>query len=276
MLLDSFILGVVGAAAAQIFTWLLTFCNFLFLETIAQYQPIGLPNEGGSLVEHIGAYGLWLIPVVTTLGGLISGLIIFRWAPEAEGHGTDTVVAAFHKNAGIIRTRVPFVKMLASAITIGSGGSAGREGPTALITSGFGSIYGRLTNRSEKEQRMLILIGMSAGLAAIFRSPVGSAIFAVEVLYSSIEFEAGALIYALLSSVIAYAINGAFVGWRPLFNLPEHIEVLHFSLYGLFIILGIICGLVSAFMPTFFYETRNYFAKIPIPNYYKPQMESGP
>ncbi len=272
MLFDALILGIIGAIAAQLFTWLLHFASLLFINGIAQYQSPGLPNEGGSLTEHIGAYGLWLIPLVTTLGGLISGFIIFKWAPEAEGHGTDTVVAAFHRNGGIIRTRVPIVKMIASAITIGSGGSAGREGPIALIASGFGSVYSRFMKRSETEQRMLILIGMSAGLAAIFRSPVGSAIFAVEVLYAGIEFEAGSLIYALLSSVVAYAISGAFIGWRPLFNLPEHIQVQHFSLYGLFVILGVVCGLVSALLPTLFYEARNYFARIPIPNYLKPAI----
>ena len=272
ILFDALILGIIGAAAAQLFGWLLHFCTKFFLGTLAQYQSPGLPNEGGTLVEHIGSHGLWLIPLVTTLGGLISGFIIFKWAPEAEGHGTDTVVAAFHKKAGLIRTRVPIVKMIASAITIGSGGSAGREGPIALIASGFGSVYGRWLKRSEKEQRMLILIGMSAGLAAVFRSPVGSAIFAVEVLYSGIEFEAGALIYALLSSVVAYAISGAFIGWRPLFELPEQIQVLHFSLYGLFIVLGVICGLISAVLPALFYDARTFFSKIPIPNYYKPAI----
>lgn len=272
MLLDSFILGIIGAIAAQLFTWLLHYCTLFLLHGIGQYSSPGLPNEGGSLVEHIGIYGLWLIPLVTTLGGLISGIIIFKWAPEAEGHGTDTVVAAFHRHGGNIRTRVPIVKMIASAITIGSGGSAGREGPIALIASGFGSVYSRFMKRSEKEQRMLILIGMSAGLAAIFRSPVGSAIFAVEVLYAGIEFEAGSLIYALLSSVTAYAISGAFIGWRPLFDLPEHIQVQHISLYGIFIILGVICGLIAAFLPTVFYEARNYFTRMPIPNYLKPAI----
>ena len=81
------------------------------------------------LREVIGYHGLWLIPVVTTLGGLIVGLLVERYAPEAEGHGTDAVVRAFHRTDGVIRPRVPPIKLFASAITIGSGGSAGREGP---------------------------------------------------------------------------------------------------------------------------------------------------
>lgn len=272
VLIDALVLGIIGAAAAILFSWIIKVCTHFFLFTLAHYIPPSLPNEGGSLVQFIGSYGLWVIPLVTTLGGLISGIIIFKWAPEAEGHGTDTVVAAFHKNNGVIKFRVPIVKMIASAITIGSGGSAGREGPIALIASGFGSAYSRVMKRSEKEQRMLILIGMSAGLAAVFRSPIGSAIFAVEVLYAGIEFESGVLLYCMLSSVIAYAISGAFIGWKPLFSLPEQIQVVHFSIYGIFIILGVVCGLFSTLLPTLFYEARTYFSKMPIPNYYKPAI----
>jgi len=110
------------------------------------------------------------------IGGLISGFIVYQFAPEAEGHGTDTAVKAFHKQAGLIRKRVTPIKILASAITIGSGG---REGPTALFSAGFGSIYADLLKRSEKERRLLVLIGMAAGLSAIFRSPIGTAIFAI-------------------------------------------------------------------------------------------------
>ncbi len=92
----------------------------------------------GVLHQVMGPHGLWLIPVVTTLGGLISGALVYGFAPEAEGHGTDTVVKALHFTGGTLRARVAPIKMLASAITIGSGGSAGREGPTALIAAGLG------------------------------------------------------------------------------------------------------------------------------------------
>ena len=88
LVLDSLWLGVVGAGAAQVFMWLLHLAQRLLLTGLAGYTPPGLPNEGGSLVEQIGPHGLWLIPLVTTLGGLISGLLVFSLAPEAEGHGT--------------------------------------------------------------------------------------------------------------------------------------------------------------------------------------------
>ena len=111
--------------------------------------------------------------------------------------------------------------MIASAITLGSGGAGGREGPTALISAGIGSIYGTYTRRPEKERRMLVLIGEAAGLSAIFRSPIGTAVFATEVLYGNMEFEAGALIYTMVASVVAYAVNGLFVGWSPLFQVAR-------------------------------------------------------
>ena len=124
---------------------------------MAGYVAPGLPNEGGATSEVVGPHGLWLVPVVMVLGGLLVGIITERLAPEAEGHGTDAVIKAFHRNDGRIRARVPFVKLVASAITIGSGGVAGREGPMALITGGLGSWYATLTNRDGRERRLLLL-----------------------------------------------------------------------------------------------------------------------
>ena len=182
LLFDSVLLGIIGGLGAQLFMWMLRLSQHLFLTWLAGYRPPGLPEEGGVLREVIGPHGLWLVPVATTLGGLISGALVYGLAPETEGHGTDTVVKAVHYTGSVLRARVAPVKMLASAITIGSGGSAGREGPIALIAAGFGSVYASLLHRPERERRLLVLAGMAAGLSAIFRSPIGTAIFAVEVL----------------------------------------------------------------------------------------------
>ncbi len=159
---DTILLGIIGALGAQLFGFLLKLSQMLFLNDVAGYRAPGLPNEGGILTQTIGSHGLWLIPVVITVGGIISGVLVYGFAPEAEGHGTDTAVKAFHRNGGEIRKRVVPIKILASAITIGSGGAAGREGPTALFSAGFGSIYAGLTHRSDKDRRQLVLIGMAA------------------------------------------------------------------------------------------------------------------
>lgn len=245
-------------------------CERIFLFGIAGYRPPGL-SVSGSLPQLIGSHGLWLVPAVTTAGGLISGALVYGFAPEAEGHGTDTVVDAFHHNQGKLRNRVAPVKMLASAITIGSGGSAGREGPIALVAAGMASIYASLTHRSEEERRLLLLTGMAAGLSAIFRSPLGTGVFAIEVLYGSMEFETEALLYTMTASAVAYTVNGAFVGFQPLFHVPQ-IKIPGLSDYLWFAALGIVCGPVATLLPVVFYRTRDFFRGIPIPRWIKPGL----
>ena len=147
LIVDAILLGIAGAAGAQAFMFVLRWSTRLFLVSVGGYHAPGLPSEGGVLRETIGPFGLWLIPVATTLGGLIVGWLVERYAPEAEGHGTDAVVRAFHRSDGVIRPRVPPIKLLASAITIGSGGSAGREGPIALVAAGVGSWWSHAPTR---------------------------------------------------------------------------------------------------------------------------------
>jgi CIC family chloride channel protein len=272
MLLDTVLLGVVGALSAQLFLWMLSVAQRLLLERVAGYLPPALPGEGGSLHEIIGVHGLWWIPVSTTLGGLLCGILIYSLAPEAEGHGTDTAVKSFHRAGGYLRARVPPLKMICSAITIGSGGAAGREGPTALISAGIASLYGTLEHRSDRERRLLVLIGMAAGLSAIFRSPIGTALFAIEVLYSDMEFDSGALLYTILGAVVAYAVNGLFVGYMPLFRVPDNLVGPNFSGYAWYILLGILAGGVGTLLPVVFYRMRDLFAALPIPPHFKPAI----
>ncbi|HEY5112606.1 MAG TPA: chloride channel protein [Coriobacteriia bacterium] len=272
LILDTLLLGVVGALGAQVFTLLLRGANWLFLTVIAGYTAPGLGHEGGSVQEVIGPHGLWLIPVATTLGGLIVGVLVQGLAPEAEGHGTDTVVRAFHRAEGFLRARVAPVKALASALTIGSGGSAGREGPVALIAGGIGSWYATVTGRSDKDRRLLLLIGAAAGLAAIFRSPVGTALLAIEVLYSEMEFESDALLYTMLASIVAYAVNGFFAGWEPLFRVPADLALPRVLDNGWFVVLGVGAGLIATALPAVFYGTRDAFRRLRVPSYLKPAI----
>ncbi len=272
LIVDALLLGVVGCLGAQVFTLLLRGVETVFLGWLALYQPPGLPEEGGVLREVIGGHGLWLIPIATTLGGLLSGILVFSLAPEAEGHGTDSAVKAYHRAGGFIRYRVPGLKMIASALTIGSGGAAGREGPTALIAAGIGSIYASVLKRPDEERRLLVLIGMAAGLSAIFRSPLGCAIFAVEVLYSDVEYESSALFYTIVASLVAYVLNGFFVGWQPLFQVPQGLSVSRFQDYGWFLLLGVASGLVATLIPQVFYGVRDAFHLLPLPPHVKPAI----
>jgi len=273
LVLLSVFLGVIGGLAAQVFLFLMHWANVFFLDGIGHYQTINVATAHAS-AQAPKFFGklYWWVPVATTLGGLISGWLVYTFAPEAEGHGTDAAVRAFHRTAGRMRARVPLIKTIASAITIGSGGAAGREGPTAQIAAGIGSIIGGFFKLPDDERRLLILIGMAAGLSAIFKSPLGTAIFAVEILYSRVVFEGGALLYTLIGSAVAYALTGYFTGFTPLFILPHATSIGALTDLPAYAVLGVFAGLLGALLPGVFYGVRDAFHKLGVPNHIKPAI----
>jgi CIC family chloride channel protein len=264
------LVGVFGGLGAQLFVWMLDWGERIFSVGLAGYTH---PASGVlHPAPHFGPWGVWLIPLATTLGGLLCGLLVYSLAPEAEGHGTDAAVAAYHFHGGKVRPIVPAVKAAASAITIGSGGAAGREGPTAQISVGAASILCDLLNLQEAERRMLVLAGMAAGLSAIFRSPLGMAIFAVEIMYASMASEYEALPFTLVAAVVAYAVNGFFVGWSPIFLLPSNLEFTRpVELLG-YAFLGVVAGIIGAVEPSIFYRMRDRFRRLQVPNHIKPAL----
>jgi CIC family chloride channel protein len=270
LLFYSALIGIAGGVGAQIFVRLSDLSQRLFLTGFAGYQP---PQPGTLNPQPVvGPWGLWLIPVATTLGGLLSGILVYTFAPEAEGHGTDAAVEAFHFKGGKVRPVVPLIKASSSAITIGSGGAAGREGPTAQISVGVGSMLAGLLRLPDEDRRILVLAGIAAGLAAIFRSPLGMAIFSVEILYAGMAFETEALIYTVIASVVAYAVNGVFVGWSPIFLFPESVHFTRpIALVG-YALLGIVAGIIGAFEPPIFYGIRDLFRSLKIPDQLKPAI----
>ncbi|MBN1543773.1 chloride channel protein [candidate division KSB1 bacterium] len=253
----SLFIGIIAGLGAILFFSLLQIVSNMTLHQLAHYYP---PEPAGEL-SGVEASGIplrrWLLLVLPALGGLISGFLVFSFAPEAEGHGTDAVIEAFHHKKGFIRKRVPLVKSLSAVITIGTGGSAGREGPIAQIGAGLGSYLATLLRLSDDERRMLLIAGAAGGIGAIFRSPLGGALFAIEVLYRR-DFEAKALIPALVSSIVAYSIFTARFGYGFLFHTPQYvfnrpIELLFYAL------LGLLCTAVGWFYVRFFYGTRDSF-----------------
>lgn len=268
----SLLLGGVGALAAQIFLWMLHFTETWILTYITGHAFLTVAQAHAEGKAALSWHPVWWIPVATTLGGLLSGFLVYTWAPEAEGHGTDAAVKAYHQLNGKVRARIPLIKSVASAITIGSGGSAGREGPTAQIAAGIGSVLGGILKLPEDERRYLVLAGMAAGLSAIFKSPLGTAVFGVEILYSGMAFEGGALIYTILASAVAYAITGAFEGWAPLFVLPVGISFNRSSELIWYLLLGVVSGAAGALLPWVFYTIRDAFHKLDVPNQIKPAI----
>ena len=146
------LVGLLGALAALAFDFLVSWSQKLLLGGIGHYPSPEITATEIRVSIPRGLSRLWL-PVVTTLGGLLSGWLVYRWAPEAEGHGTDAAIAAYHRRGGEVRGRIPFIKAVASALTIGSGGVAGREGPTAQIAVGLGTSLARWAGLRGQERR---------------------------------------------------------------------------------------------------------------------------
>jgi chloride channel protein, CIC family len=209
-------IGGVAGLGAVVFYLLLKYTSEFLLGYLAGYHiptPVG---EGGSH-GSAGFQRPWAIPLVTTAGALLSALIVAKLAPEARGHGTDEAIEAVHGDPRAIRFRVVLVKMVASALTIGSGGSAGREGPTAQISAGFSSLLTRRLNLSDEDGRIAVALGIGAGIGAIFAAPLGGAVLAASLPYRD-DFDYRCLLPGFVTSGTAYAVLGAFLGFDPLFG----------------------------------------------------------
>ncbi|PLX84940.1 MAG: chloride channel protein [Desulfuromonas sp.] len=272
----SALVGLVAGLGALAFYFAVNAAEDLFLHGLAGYHG---PGEGAEAVAHLGegmidtlhAEYRWFLFLIPVIGGLVSGWLVFTFAPEAEGHGTDAAIDAFHNKGGLIRSRVPIIKAVASMATIGTGGSAGREGPIAQIGAGFGSFLATKLKLSSADRRVLLLAGMAGGIGATFRAPLGGALFAVEVLYQDPEFEHEGLIPAIISSIVAYSLFGAVTGWKPLLATPlfrfENPPELVF-----FLLLGVLCaGLGKVYVHTF-YGIRDRFHQWDFPQVLKPAV----
>jgi chloride channel protein, CIC family len=263
------IIGIVAGIGAIFFYEAIALCSRLFLETGAGFVPPAPAGEGSTQVTPIARP--WVFPLITTLGGLLTGFLVYTFAPEAEGHGTDAAIDAFHHKSGFIRSRVPMIKTIASAITIGSGGSAGREGPTAQIAAGFGSALADLLHLDAHDRRIAMSAGIGAGIGSIFKAPFGGALLSAEVLYTH-DLEAEALFPSFIASVVGYSIYGAWAGWTPVFGKGHEYAFTQPSTLIGFAVLGIIAGVVGLLYPIMLYGIRDRFHAWSIPPHLKPAI----
>lgn len=204
--------GVVAGLGAVAFHALTQTVTHFALDALAGYRQGSPHGESELYAPTKTPLRPWLLVVVPMIGGLISGWLVYRFAPEAEGHGTDAAIGAYHRQRGLIRPGVTLVKMLSSAITLGTGGSGGREGPIAQIGAGVGSFVATRLGLSDAERRVLLAAGLGSGVGAIFHAPLAGAIFAVEVLYRDADFESEALIPAFISTTVAYCVFQSVLG----------------------------------------------------------------
>lgn len=219
--------GIVGCA----FFAATDLLQSLLLEGVAGYEPLRAHGEKVHEVSRSGEVRLWVIVVLPAAGALLAGWIA-RFAPECEGGGGDAAIDAFHHRNGEVRRRVLFVKPIISILTLGTGGSGGREGPTMQIGAALGSTCGRYMRVNRRERRVLMVAGIAAGISAVFRTPLGASLIAIEMLYRD-DFEAEALIPGVLASVVAYSVSITVFGKSTMFGYlaPFPFVAKHLPLY---------------------------------------------
>ncbi len=265
----SSLIGIVAGVSAIAFTFAIDFVTHLTLGKWVGYLPPSPAGEGA--VGLVPILRKWALPLVTALGGLVSGVIVYSLAPEAEGHGTDAAIDAIHHKRARIRARVPPIKLIASAITIGTGGSAGREGPTAQMSAGFGSILSDWLRLDVHDRRIAVCVGIGSGIGAIFRAPLGGALMAAEILYIH-DLEVETLIPTLMASIVGYSIYGHFYGYFPIFGNLSGLGFAHPTQLLYYAMLGLLCGLGGLLYSKVFYGTEEIFHRLSLPRWIKPAI----
>ena len=272
MAVIAILVGIIAGFGSLLFYLGLKWATAFFMGYLLQYA---YPQEGQSIAtisQWSEPNSLVLLIPVMVLGSLLSGILVARFAPEAEGDGTDAAFRAFH-TTGRIRRRIPVLKAITSILTISTGGSAGREGPAAQIAGGFGSMVADMLGLSPKERRIALTTGIGAGIGTIFKAPLGGAVLAAEVLYTR-DFEAEAIIPAFIASVIGYAIFGFFEGYDPVFSLvPLSWTVAQIPL---FLLLGVLCAAFGLLFIFVYYWSSDrfsaFFTAHNLPRYLKPAL----
>jgi len=207
-------------------------------------------------------YRMWM----PALGGLVVGPLVYFLAREAKGHGVPEVMEAVALRSGIIRKRVVFIKSLASAICIGTGGSVGREGPIVQIGSAIGSTIGQIFRISADRIKTLVGCGAAAGIAATFNAPIAGSMFALEVILG--DFGLATFSPIVISSVVATAVSRHFLGNAPAFFVPPYQLVSAWEL-PLYVIMGLFCAVVGVTFTTVLYRTEDIFDGLRFPEYFK-------
>ncbi len=257
LIILSVVVGVGGGFGAVIFRWLIGAFHTLFFD------------YGTLLFSQITSHPKWLIPLIPMAGGLVLAPITYRLAKEAKGHGVPEVMLAVALRGGIIRPFIALAKSIASSICIGSGGSAGREGPIVQIGSALGSTVGQMFKMSGERVKILVGCGAAAGISATFNAPIAGALFALEIILG--DFTMYAFSPVIISSVTATVISRAFLGNYPAFLVPAYdlVSVWEMPMY---IGLGLVAGVFSVLFIKVLYKSEDLFEALKINNFLKPAL----
>jgi CIC family chloride channel protein len=248
------VVGLAGGFGAVGFRYLID-----FFQTLAY----GSHEE---LLHVVKALPWYLKVWVPAAGGLVVGPLVYFFAREAKGHGVPEVMEAVALKGGVIRKRVVVVKSLASAISISTGGSVGREGPIVQIGSAIGSTLGQMLKVSQDRMRTLVGCGAAAGIAATFNAPIAGSMFALEVILG--DFGLATFSPIVISSVVATAVSRAFLGDVPAFIVPNY-ELVSAWEFPMYMGLGLFCAMVGVLFIKILYLTEDLFDDFKFPEYLK-------
>jgi len=272
----SLIVGIAAGIGAIIFDIAGQCVTRFALVEFAGFAPIGAKGEFHLFHAPPGIISFGALLALMVIGGLLSGWLVYTFAPEAEGHGTDGAIDAFHRKRGNIPIKVAMIKTLASAITLGTAGSGGREGPIAQIGAALGSFLGQTLGLSARDRRIMMAAGMGAGIGAIFRAPLAGAIFAGEIMYRDADLESEVIVPTAISSITAYSLYGLFLpsdmtfshvfGKLPAYKMNSLAELLP---YG---VMSLILAFVGVCYIKVFYGVHDVFKRIPGPRHLKPAL----
>lgn len=254
ILVPSLLGALTGAAAIA----------FVKLIDLVQWLAIGSTEWPLLVLSHLAWYHIVLVPA---LGGLVVGPVVYKLSPESEGHGVPEVIETVTVRGGRMRSRVAVVKTVASAVTIGTGGSVGREGPVVQIGAAIGSTLGRVLRFPSEQLKTLSACGTAGGIAAIFNAPIAGAFFALEVITR--DFAMRSFSPVILSSVLATVVSRAWFGDHPAFTVQpfDLASALEMPLYA---VLGLLCGVVGAGFVWTLDRFESWAARVPVPKIWRP------
>ncbi len=258
-LLMGLLIGVASGVAITIFHLLTDLFTFAILTEITGIvPPTPLGEETIAFPSPSRMFPL-LLPLSLGLGGLMVGIIL-HFFPDIKGSGTDYSISSYH-NSRTLKWYLAPLKLIASAITLGSGGSAGDEGPSAMISAVLGNSITRFLGMSFEDRRRAIAIGIGTGIGIVFKSPIAGALLSAEILYRR-DLEPDIIFPSLVSSSVGYAIYGYFTGYSPLlgeYDIP--FNPIRLPLYAL---VGVLIGLLSIVYVRTFNFIRKWFSRIPL------------
>lgn len=272
----SVVVGLLAGSAAIVFQVCTEAVGHYLLTALSGFSPGGADGEYHLFESHDAELSLIALLGVLTLGGILSGFFVYRFAPEAEGHGTDGAIDAFHNKRGDLSLRIAVIKTIASALTLGTGGSGGREGPIAQIGASVGSCVGQFLKLSARDRRILLATGMGAGVGAVFRAPLAGALFAGEILYRDADIESDVIVPSAIASIVAYSVYGLFLpehlcfghvfGELPEFQMLSIAELLPYTTLALALVA------VGFLYTRCFREVHRLFARLPGPRMIRPAI----